>query len=295
MAMVTPRTPRRRLYKRPTGRPAPRVRPERDVASRVELITIGRELLRGTISDENARALAHEVSRRGGILRRITTVDDEEASIAAALREALDRNPHLVVTAGGLGPGEHDRTLGAVSDVLGLPLVLHTGAQELVEGAYRRLAERGLAAPAGLTAAREKVCTLPVGAEALTNALGVAPGVLCRLSGGAAVLCLPGRPDEARTVFVEGLGALGPLGWRRQVAQRSIEAPTADESALVPLLDRLALEFPGVWIDSQPGEPRGRDPRVMINLEATGADRQEAEAAVDGAVRRLLALAAGSP
>jgi nicotinamide-nucleotide amidase len=271
------------------------VRPERDVASRVELISIGHELLRGRISDENARALAYEVTRRGGIIRRITAIDDDEPSIAAALRESLDRNPHLVVTSGGLGPGEHDRTLQAVSDVLGLPLTLNAAAQTMIEESYRRLAEERLAAPAGLTSAREKVCMLPLGAEPVANTLGVSPGVLCRLVGGAAVLCLPGRPDEARAVFAEALESLGPLGWRRQVAQREIEAPTADESALVPLLDRLAVEFPGVWIDSRPCVPHGADARVTISLEATGADRHEAEAKVDGAVRRLLALAAGSP
>ena len=59
------------------------------------------------------------------------------------------------------------------------------------------------------------------------------------------------------------------------------------------MIDMLAGEFPYVWISSRP-VGMGGNAKVLVTLEATGNDPDEAEKAVEGAVKRLLALAAGS-
>lgn len=281
--------------RRPSGRPAPKVRPEREGAIRVELVSIGRELLRGRIRDENACNVARFLTQRGADVRRVTVVDDDEREISAALREALGRNPHLVVTTGGLGPTDNDRTVAALADVLGLTMSVHAGAKALVGEAYRTLAERRLVPQSGLTAAREKICTLPVGSVPLRNPVGVSPGILLKLPGGAAVLSLPGMPDEVRAVLEQALPALGALAPKSAVARREIESPTADESTLIPLLERLCLEFPSLWIESHPAGSRRRGSRIVISVEASGTTQAEADRAVDQAVKRLLAIAAGGP
>lgn len=280
---------------RPSGRPAPKVRPERRGPVRVELISIGRELLRGRISDSNAKTLAGFLTRRGAVVRRMSTVDDERHAISLSFREALGRNPHLVISTGGLGPLDEDRTLSAVSDALGLPLALNHEAKALVEAAYQRLRRRKFVDKGGLTAGREKLCTLPVGSVPVPNPVGVSPGVICRLPGGAAVLCLPGMPDEMQAVLEQALPILKIGALETGVAAREIESPTADESALLPLLDQLVLEFPGVWITSRPAGPRKAGAKILISLEAAGDSVSDANATVDSVVKRLLALAAGSP
>lgn len=263
--------------------------------TQIELISIGRELLRGRISDENAKSLARQLTQRGGMIRRITTVDDNERSISAALREALDRNPNLVISSGGLGPTDNDRTVLAIADALGLTMSLNAEAKAMVESGYRRLAEHRLIPSTGLTAAREKICTLPVGCVPIPNPLGISPGVLLRLAGGASVLALPGMPNEAHAVLEQALPLLGSLTLDRSVARREIASPTADESSLTPLLHRLADEFPSVWIESHPSGSRRRGSKIVICLEAGGTDRADADTVVDGALKRLLALAAGNP
>lgn len=281
--------------RRPVVRPAPRVRPTLGAPAIVELISVGMELLRGRLADANAAELARRLSLRGASVRRIVIVGDDEPSIVAALSEALGRQPHLVILTGGLGPALDDRTAGAVAEALQLPMAPSVTAREMVEAGYRRLEAQGVVGRGGLTAAREKMCHLPVGAEPIPNAAGVAPGILCTLPGGAAVLALPGRPDEAIAAFEAALPLLRELPERHVVAQREVEAPTADESALRPLLDRLVREFPNVWINSRPSGSRRRGSKATILIEAAGPNRAEADVAVDGAVRRLLALAAGSP
>jgi molybdenum cofactor synthesis domain-containing protein len=261
---------------------------------RVELISVGRELLRGKIADGNAQRVARLATQKGAMIRRITVVDDTASAISAALRESLERDPHLVVTTGGLGPAEDDRTLEGVADALGLPLALDSSTKTMVERAYQRLKEKRIVSATGLTAAREKLCTIPLGGTPVPNPLGVSPGVIVRLPGGAIVLCLPGMPEEMQAVLEAALPLL-KIDFEGEVALREIEAPTADESELNPLLDRLADEFPGVWINSRPAGSRRTGRKIVIRFEATGASREDADSTVDGCIKRLLALAAGSP
>ena len=274
--------------------PGPKVRPDRSGPLHVEILAVGRELLRGRRSDANARAIAATLGARGGLVHRITIVDDHERAIRVALLESLGRHPNLVVTTGGLGPAPDDRTLAAVSEALGLPLALHPRAQAMVEEAYRRLHRAQLAVSSGMNLSREKMCQIPVGAIPIENPRGVAPGVLCRLSGGAALICLPGHPTEARAVLDQALDELGEPARRFEVAYREVESPTADESSLRPMLERLASEYPNVWISSRTAGPGRQGQRVLVTLEATGATTEEAQATLGSAVKRLLDLAGGS-
>jgi molybdenum cofactor synthesis domain-containing protein len=276
--------------KRAAAQPLKKVIVDRQGPLHAELIVVGRELLRGQLRDGNAAWIAGELTRRGALVHRITIVDDLERSVTNALTEARERGVHLIVTTGGLGPAQDDRTLAGLSEALRLPLTLSPPARDMVENAYRKLKEARVVAHTGLTAAREKMCMLPVGAEALENDAGVAPGMLLRLTGGAAVLAVPGRPEESRAVFEQALLRLRDLFPLRASAERELEAPTSDESAIRPVLDRVTEEFPGVWVKSHPPAARRKDP-IRVTLQSFAATQKEADTLVDGAMRRLLALA----
>jgi len=260
----------------------------------VEIVSIGRDLLRGDTLDSNAATIAAMLLRHGAAVHRITTVDDDEEAIAAAVREALERNPTLLVTSGGLGPASDDRTLEGVARTLGKPLTLNADARAMVETAYRRLAASKLVSSSGLNYDREKPCLLPIGTIPLKNNLGIAPGVLCRLSGGAAVLCLPGRPDEMKAMLKATIPLLEDLLPEAFLARREIESPSPDEAAVRKMLEKLKSEFPAMWITSRPAASRKKSGRVVILLEASADTREEAEAAIGTAQRRLFALATGA-
>ena len=275
-----------RSAKRPSARSLPRVVVERHGPLHAEIVVVGRELLRGEVDDVNARHIAAELTRRGALVHRVTVVDDLDRSIAQAVSESLSRGVHLVVTAGGLGPAVDDRTIAGISDALRLPLAHSAPAKEMVEASYRAIESRG----GGLTSAREQMCLLPIGSEALPNVHGVAPGMLARRAGGGTVVCLPGRPAEAKAVLDEALARLKDLFPLRASASREVEAPTSDESALRPLLERVSGEYPAVWIKSHPPARHRRDP-ARVTLRSFATNQKEADALVDGALRRLLSLA----
>jgi molybdenum cofactor synthesis domain-containing protein len=270
------------------------VRPQRTGPLHIELIAVGRDLLRGHVGDTNSAAIAEFFSNSGALVHRITVVDDNERVIAAALREALDRNPHLVVTTGGLGPAKDDVTLHGVSRTLGQPLTMSQQAREMVEAAYQRLAKQKKVRSVAMTLAREKMCKLPVGSTPVPNEQGIAPGGLCKLPGGSAVICLPGLPDEALSVLQSALSLLHELIPRGHTARREVEAPLADESALCALVEQMTREFPGLWISSRPVRPGQHRLSVLVTLEATAPTEDEAEKVLAGALRRLLGLAGGS-
>jgi nicotinamide-nucleotide amidase len=279
---------------RETDRPGARPGFRRSESSSAEIISIGRELLLGRVEDSNAGTLARLLTMRGANVRRITTVGDAERAVADAVREAIERNPQLLILSGGLGPGTDDHTVAAVASALRLPLAVNHQAREMVEAAYQRLRKERLTHKGGLTAAREKMCTLPVGSSPVENPAGISPGVVYRIAGHTTVLCLPGLPDEAEAVFAIAAAELKLPASGAFVARREIESPTSDESSLHPMIARLQKEFPRVWVHSAPLDRRKPGTKVMISLEATGAGQQEANSKVDEVVRRLLALAAGS-
>ena len=269
----------------------PRPTPRRDGPFHVELISIGRDLLRGQASDTNARTLATTLSRRGALVHRMTIVDDKPEAIAAALRESLARHPHLVISTGGLGPASDDHTVEAMSAALSRPLVENAGAREQVEAAYRRMIQARQVMGSGMTLAREKLCRLPMGATALSNEKGIAPGVLLRLPGGATVVGLPGRPSEMESSWSAALEALNDVLPKGASIRREVEAPTADESELRELLELLSKEHPGVWLSTRPAGARRNQHRAVISLEAVADDSRQATTLVEAALQRLLQLA----
>lgn len=285
------RAPQRAPRRRPPASPAPKVVRDRREPLHAEIVVVGRDVLRGRVQDRNAAGIAAQLSLRGAIVHRITAVDDSERAIAGAVVEALERGAHLVVTSGGLGPTQDDRTLAGISDALRLPLALHPAARRMVEAAYVRLADRGVVPTGGLTAVREKMATLPVGADVIENADGVVPGVLVRRTGGGAVLCLPGVPDEAKSVLEAAIPEMKDLFPPGAAARRDLEAPSPDESVLRPILDALREEFPAVWIHTRSSGLGKKRRNVGVILETFAADASEAERLLDRAFKRLLSLA----
>ncbi len=153
----------------------------------VEILMIGTELLIGQINDTNATRMAQALAANGVNLFQKTTVGDNPGRIVQALRQALERSP-IVLCSGGLGPTEDDITRECVAEVFGVPLEYRPDLFESIVARFSHL--RHL-----ITENNKKQATLPVGAIALDNPNGTAPGVLLEGPAGT-VLCMPGVPFE---------------------------------------------------------------------------------------------------
>src|SRR5688572_31496109 len=106
---------------------------------RLELITIGDELLLGYTIDTNAAFLARELAAVGVSVVRRATVGDSASAIAAAVSDALDRTG-AVITTGGLGPTSDDMTRPSIAALFGRELVPDESRWEALRSVWR---ERG--------------------------------------------------------------------------------------------------------------------------------------------------------
>jgi nicotinamide-nucleotide amidase len=162
---------------------------------KVEIITIGNEVITGHIVDTNAAFLADTVFSLGARVTRVVSVGDEMEAISAALQEAMTR-ADLVLVTGGLGPTPDDRTPEAAALALGRELTLH---EEYLNTLKEKFQKWNLA----FTRSDEKQARLPNGAEPLPNPVG-----LCgfKLEEGAkTIFFFPGVPREMKGIVAEAL------------------------------------------------------------------------------------------
>ena len=78
-------------------------------STRVELLTLGDELLLGLTANAHLTWIGAELGRRGVLLARNVTVTDEADAIETQLRESWAQ-ADVIITTGGLGPTCDDRT-----------------------------------------------------------------------------------------------------------------------------------------------------------------------------------------
>jgi len=240
---------------------------------RVELLTVGKELLIGRTLNSNAQWIGRRLARMGLVMKVVTTVDDDLDEISSALRVALRRNPDFLITVGGLGPTPDDMTLKGVARGLRLGMKLNGRALSMIKEHYLG---RGLAG-IELTPARRKMAVLPQGAEPVPNDAGTAPGVRL-VAGGTVIYSLPGVPAEMRSIFrgsvePEVKKKLGPLA--RQAFRIKMEGIM--ESALAPHIAREMKRHPGAYIKSHPRGIENGVSRIEVDVAVVAKEREVAK------------------
>lgn len=245
---------------------------------RIEVVTIGDELLLGYTIDTNAAHLARELAALGVEIVRRSTCGDDPATIADTVREALDRTG-AVITTGGLGPTSDDRTKPSVAALFGRPMTLD---EEHLEWMRQRWAKRWPERP--MPDANRQQAMIPEGAEKLRNNHGSAPGIWLEDERGRWVAMLPGVPREMRGMLADTLlpriaSRLG--GERRVVRSRTLRSTGVAESLVAEKVE--AIHGVGDVELAYLPNVDGVDLRVTVR----NLDPAEAEARLQQAAERL--------
>jgi len=156
------------------------------------IISIGNELILGQTVDTNAAWLAQQLARRGIRCDQHVTVPDDRAATRRAI-EAAATDVDIVLVTGGLGPTPDDLTRAGLADALGVALNLHEPSLKQIERYFEQRRRR-------MHETNRLQAMIPVGAEAIENTCGTAPGVAARV-GWAMVYCMPGVPSEMEAMF----------------------------------------------------------------------------------------------
>jgi nicotinamide-nucleotide amidase len=243
------------------------------MSKKVELISVGNELLIGKTLNTNAQWLSKRITSLGLSISRITVVGDLVEEISRILQEALSRSPHFIIVTGGLGPTFDDQTLEGVAQALDTTLAVDDTALRMVEQKYRAYAEELGREEVKLTSARVKMATIPKGAKPIPNPVGTAPAILIK-SGNVDIYALPGVPSEMKAIFEHTLVKdLKECAGQVTFFEASLFVSHIMESAIAPLIDRVMHNNPYVYIKSHPmGDERS--PRIELHLSTT-ADNEE--------------------
>ncbi len=254
---------------------------------RIEILTMGREILTGRTLDSNSHWIAGRVTEIGGEVKRIVCVDDDLDEISGAVSLAMGRGTKVLITTGGLGPTTDDMTAEGVAKAMGVTLEINEEALEFVREKYRVLYERGFVDSPEMTGAREKMAALPTGALWVLNNVGAAPGIWVE-SGGTTVFSVPGVPVEMQAMLTDHVlpylsGLIGEVVW---VVDR-VSTGVGDESVLKPILDEVMAAISGVYMKSIP-VGFGRDESIEVDISCRAEHEAEGREIVDRAKRAIL-------
>ncbi|MFQ5767137.1 MAG: nicotinamide-nucleotide amidohydrolase family protein [Acidobacteriota bacterium] len=206
---------------------------------RAEILSIGTEMTQGPRPDTNSVWLRGRLSRLNLCIMRVTSVSDDRQDLVEALSEGIHR-AGLLLTTGGLGPTEDDRTVDALAAATGRPLHVVDEVLAGLEEKARRKGQR-------LRASAARMARMPSGFRALENGLGSAPGLLLETEE-LAVAALPGVPAEMRWIYDEVLhGALekrfGPARNLRRVIRIGGLSESSVEARVAPLCGAAGLAW----------------------------------------------------
>ena len=246
---------------------------------KLEVLTIGTELLLGYTVDTNAAELGRALAAAGAEITRRTTVPDRPEAIRAGVVEALERTGFVIAT-GGLGPTRDDMTKTVVAELLDKRLVLDARVLASIEARFQRMGR-------SMPAINRTQAEIPEGATILPNPRGTAPGLWVEDARGRIVVLLPGVPREMRGLLVEEV--LPRLvarqgGSRRVVLSRTVRTTGVSESALAERVGPIEPEIVPLTLAYLPSV-EGVDLRVT----AWGLEPRDADARLAAVIQRLKA------
>ncbi|MCB9554123.1 MAG: CinA family nicotinamide mononucleotide deamidase-related protein [Myxococcales bacterium] len=154
---------------------------------RIELLTVGDELLDGTVVDTNGNHIAGALHGRGLTVARAIRLPDRIEPLVAELRAIAER-ADLCVCTGGLGPTDDDLTLDALAAAAGVDRRFDARAWAWIERVY------GDRTP---PPSNRRQTLIPDGARCLYTEVGTAPGVDLQI-GRCRFFAFPGVPGEMR-------------------------------------------------------------------------------------------------
>ena len=161
---------------------------------KIQLISIGNELLNGKILDKNAHWMAKFCFSHNLEFQKVQIVGDNEDDFKKALSHALE-DADVVLTSGGLGPTRDDITKRMLADFFNKKITHNDKAWEITQNHYARYNRNFI---------KENLDygNIPEDFIAFHNPVGFAPG-LGYLNNKKVIASMPGVPSEFQAMFQE--------------------------------------------------------------------------------------------
>ena len=238
-------------------------------------LIIGDEILSGRREDKHLARTIAALESRGLALAWARYVGDEPARIVAELRAAA-ASGDTVFSFGGIGATPDDHTRQCAAQALGVELALHPEAAALItQRGIAMAAEKGVAYDTSGPdhQRRLNMGVFPAGATLIPNPYNRIPGFSV-----GHLHFMPGFPVMAHPMLDWVLDTLY-AGQGGALALRAVRVRGTNESALIPVFERIETAFPGVRSFSLPSvDHPALGPHIEIGVK--GADPVQVDLAM---------------
>ena len=229
---------------------------------RVELVSVGTELLLGDIVNTNTAYLSKELAALGIGVFRQTTVGDNRERLLKTLESAFLENDTVIIT-GGLGPTDDDITKECAAEYFGREFYFH-------EYSWVKILERLTRSGRNIiTENNKKQAMIPEGAIVLENYCGTAPGIIIE-ENNKRIILLPGPPREMRDMFEKSVKPYLEKFSSKQFISKYVRFYSIGESLLETKIKDIMdnQTNPTLALYAKTGE-------VLLRITASGDNKEE--------------------
>lgn len=238
---------------------------------KVELISIGTEILLGDIINTNAAYLAKELANIGCNVYRQSVIGDNPIRLEKALEYAFSEND-VVITTGGLGPTEDDLSKNIVARYFREKLIF---SQDIYDKIAKYLNTNQLSSN------NEKQAYIFENGIIVDNEFGTAPGLILEKNN-KIIMMLPGPPREMKPMWINKI--------KPYLMQKSNQVFVSKYVRLFGIGEsRLELELKDI-LDSQDNPTLAlyaKNSEVLIRITANAKDKEECLSLIDSKIKQL--------
>ena len=221
-------------------------------------IIIGDEILSGKRQDKHFAKIAEMLGQRGLRLSWVEYLGDDRQRLAATFKRTM-ASGDVVFSCGGIGNTPDDHTRQAVAAALGVELELHAEAFEDLKIRF---------AGEEITDQRKLLVTFPAGVQMIPNPFNRIAGFMANEH-----YFVPGFPQMAHPMIEWALDTFYKAEFQpvADTVEKAylLTGPTAYESALLDLMERIVADYPTLRLFSLPS--------------LVGKERKHLELGVEGA------------
>lgn len=245
---------------------------------KLEIITIGNELLIGQVVDTNSAWIGQELNLHGFELSRITSIEDTSGAIVASLNEALLRSDVVLLT-GGLGPTKDDITKETLASYFDSKLVFNQKVFDnislLLKGRVKNINDLN-----------RSQAFVPENCIPLDNPIGTAP-IMWFNQGEKIVVSMPGVPSEMKEAMrSQVIPRLKERFESQNIIHKTILVFNIPEAVLAEQLSHWEQSIPDYMSLAYLPSPG----RVRLRLTAKTRDEEQAQFDFSRLIEDLRAL-----
>jgi nicotinamide-nucleotide amidase len=242
---------------------------------KLDVLTIGDELLIGQTLNTNAQWIAVKLTKIGFEIRQQLTISDDEQIITDAVDEAL-KNVDVVLITGGLGPTKDDLTLPVLNKYFGGDLIED---KEVYQDIERLVLGRGFK----MNQNNENQALVSSMCTPLRNEHGTAPGLWFDKNG-KVVVAMPGVPYEMKAMLANTvIPKLKKQFQLPEIIHQMVYTQGLPESILAELIEDWENNLPQTIKLAYLPSPG----RVKLRLSSIGTDRNKMQQIIDAQITQL--------